>query len=757
MGAGSIGRTYRGDFARWHLNVGRHRFETIPANQFSVFVARGGAGSAHVLSTIRPETLTGWNWDLPEGAGTYSGLFPYAWFEYDWDELPVKLRQRQFSPIIPGNYRESTYPVGLFEWEIENPGPEPLTVGLMFSWANDIGRDGGLDLAGGHRNVAVRRDGMAGVVMHGQPDEEGGPWNGSFAIMAEEADGVRLTTWNRFSVDDGADVWADFGADGALSDFSDSSSARPGEAIGAALAATVDLAPGARKLLSFALAWDLPVAEFGSGTRWHKRYTRFFGLSGTRAWEIGAEALRNRTDWAAGIDAWQEPILADAARPDWYKCALFNELYYLVDGGTVWTDGAPFNVSGHEAGAMAEALAEPRATNGHADPIGHFAVLECYDYVCYNTLDVNFYASWALLLLWPRLDVGTLRDFGPTVDIDDPTLVEHSWMGGRTPRKLPGAMPHDMGGPSEDPFLRPNIYNYRDINIWKDLNSKFVLQVWRDVVLVPAPELARDLWPAVVKAMDYLGRFDRDGDGLPEHDGMPDQTYDQWSMLGPSAYSGALWLAALRAGIRMGTVVGDEAVVARWSRIHDLGSAAFEDKLWNGICYRFDTSRDDATAPIMADQLAGQWYADAIGLGDLAAPERIETALRTIFEMNVLGFRGGEMGAVNGMLPDGSIDESNEQSAESWVGTSYALAAFMIGRGLTEEGWRTARGAYEFTYGHGLWFRTPEGYLEDGRYRAAMYLRPLAIWAIEHALHQIEERNEATIQGGGRALAAVRD
>src|SRR5512132_4023733 len=79
LGAGSIGRTHRGDFARWHLDVGRHRFETIPADQFSVYVAQdgtedgadGGRASAHVLSTIRPETLQSWNWDLPVGAGTY--------------------------------------------------------------------------------------------------------------------------------------------------------------------------------------------------------------------------------------------------------------------------------------------------------------------------------------------------------------------------------------------------------------------------------------------------------------------------------------------------------------------------------------------------------------------------------------------------------------------------------------------------------------------------------------------------------------
>jgi non-lysosomal glucosylceramidase len=84
LGAGSIGRTHRGDFARWHLDVGRHRFETVAADQFSVYVTSVSGQSAHVLSTIRPETLRAWNWDLPVGAGTYHGLFPYALFDDDW-------------------------------------------------------------------------------------------------------------------------------------------------------------------------------------------------------------------------------------------------------------------------------------------------------------------------------------------------------------------------------------------------------------------------------------------------------------------------------------------------------------------------------------------------------------------------------------------------------------------------------------------------------------------------------------------------
>jgi non-lysosomal glucosylceramidase len=94
------------------------------------------------------------------------------------------------------------------------------------------------------------------------------------------------------------------------------------------------------------------------------------------------------------------------------------------------------------------------------------------------------------------------------------------------------------------------------------------------------------------------------------------------------------------------------------------------------------------------------------------------------------------MGPVNGMRTDGTVDASSEQSAEVWAGTAYALAAFMIGRGLVEEGWDTARGVVRATYERGLWFRTPEAYDAAGNFRATIYLRPLAIWAIEEALRR---------------------
>jgi len=140
---------------------------------------------------------------------------------------------------------------------------------------------------------------MAGVLLQGPSDVADAPWNGSFAIMAGEEPGVHLTTCDRFLADDGSDVWADFAADGRLDDVVDGRPSQPGQAIGAAIAATVELAPGETKGVSFVLVWDLPVVGFGSGTCWYKRYTRFFGRSGANAWAIGAEALARRSEWSS--------------------------------------------------------------------------------------------------------------------------------------------------------------------------------------------------------------------------------------------------------------------------------------------------------------------------------------------------------------------------------------------------------------------------------------------------------------------------
>ena len=77
-------------------------------------------------------------------------------------------------------------------------------------------------------------------------------------------------------------------------------------------------------------------------------------------------------------------------------------------------------------------------------------------------------------------------------------------------RKKTGAVPHDLGIPEEDPFFSVNQFSWQDTNEWKDLNSKFVLMVYRDFVLTGSDDLdfLRYNWPAVKDAIAYLQQFD---------------------------------------------------------------------------------------------------------------------------------------------------------------------------------------------------------------------------------------------------------
>src|ERR1700757_2622155 len=78
FGAGTFSRTYRGNFERWHIKAGTHKYQNVASNQFAVFVQSDGeAPVAQVLSTQKPEhgELAAWNWTYPVGAGDYAALY----------------------------------------------------------------------------------------------------------------------------------------------------------------------------------------------------------------------------------------------------------------------------------------------------------------------------------------------------------------------------------------------------------------------------------------------------------------------------------------------------------------------------------------------------------------------------------------------------------------------------------------------------------------------------------------------------------
>ncbi|KAE8788417.1 Non-lysosomal glucosylceramidase [Hordeum vulgare] len=390
-------------------------------------------------------------------------------------------------------------------------------------------------------------------------------------------------------------------------------------------------------------------------------------------------------------------------------------------------DGFHFHSGDHapdgilRAMATAEERTEASSAFGTAllgdgeENVGRFLYLEGMEYHLWNTYDVHFYASFALLSLFPEIELGLQRDFARAVLHHDPRPMR-TLDGATVPRKVLGAVPHDVG--LGDPWFQLNAYMIHDPARWKDLNTKFVLQVYRDGAATGDAAFATAVWPAVYLAMAYMDQFDRDGDGMVENEGRPDQTYDFWSVSGVSAYTGGLWVAALQAAAVMARVVGDRGSEGYFVERYEKARRVYDGELWNGAYFDYDNSGGTNSKSIMADQLAGQWYARACGLEPIVEEEKARSALGTVLDYNVMRVQGGAIGAVNGMRPDGTVDTSSIQSREVWPGVTYGVAAAMAHEGMPEAAFRTAKGAHDAGWGRdGFGVRVPDAGGVDGRRR----------------------------------------
>ena len=732
IGTGAIARGPHGGFERWTIEAGRVEHASHPADGLALWQRpAGGAASARAL---RPggEGVPGWRFD-PEGR--CAALFPKAWHAYR--EGALRLVVEQLSPVAPALESDADLPAGLFRAHLANEGDAPLDAAVMLSVENFVGRFGGRFGGGlaGQRGATFEDRALAGVVM---TRDRAGPIDmgeGEVAIAAARAPGVEITTCAAFDpAREGAALWEGFAAEGRVAapggpwvaggGFSEFPAGVP---VGA-LAARVALAPGEARTIDLALVWDLPVIRFGQGRRWRRHYAARWGAEGRSARAIAAHALARAEAWSEAVDRFHDEALGRLDLPDEAAHLAVNELYMLTDGLTVWT--AP-----------------------EGDEPARFGIIECPDYPLYATLDLWAYAAVAVSDLFPALARSVLDAYLAEVPRADPELRLHLRSAARMPRARAGMAPHDLGAPEADPFVRANDYAYQDSTRWKDLNAMLAIAAWREGRCADPALCARWLGP-VTQAMEALAAFDRDGDGLIENDGVPDQTFDNVPMTGVSAYCGGLWLTALRAAAALAERAGDRLEAERWRAMSATAEPAFERALWTGTHFRLD-ARGRFRDALLAEQMYGPATARMLGLGDTVDPGKARAALATVFR-RCFREAGGGRGAVAivSAAHDSSLyapaGEEGLQWDEILIGFNYSLAAQMRAFGMERECRAlTTALARELGPERGLHFRTPAA-IDPARplIRAQMNLRPMGVWALAR---ERPEREAATQDAeGGR-------
>lgn len=726
FGAGSFMYNISGSFGPWELKPCDMRLEqfwkALPQAAFHYYEKSTNDAQPRVkcLSTdgdLKPA------WDrIQKGEATYYALQPKGWVVHDG--FRTKPSVLLFSPIIARNYKETSYPVALFEYDLFNPTAEKMEVAVMLTWPqvpySTLPRKG-------YQCVWKESAGYVGVVLKAVDDgNTAETQNSEWCIATGQGhDGDRVShvlSWN--GEGDGGDIWADFADDGELS-------GRPldGSMSAAALAVRVTLAPGERRRVPFAVSWDIPVVEFSSGTQWWRKYTEYVGRDSDNAFDVAGMALLNRADWERQVDAWMEPFVGNPKYPDWLKRAAFNELYYNQFGGV-------FYEAGLKAGRDREFMGL------HEDDHKHF-VMESPIYRSANTLDVRHYSSIVFARFWPEIERDTLKCYGDGAlhfQFEKPVPV--------------GLLPHDIGDPTKcDPYFQFDVYRHDkpELQYWKDLNPKFIQQVWRYYTLYRDKEFLDYAWPACKAAYEFMKTTDTDGDRLPNNN-KSDNTYDDWGLFGTSLLCGGLWVGGLDAMVHMAEIEKDPVLseVKEWLA---QAKTNLDQQLWyeKGGYYKIDTESQFPTA-IMADGLNGQRYNERYGLGDILPPARMKAHLERVYERCVkpmadhTGDGLGDIGAINGVKEDGSF-LGTVQSDEVWTGSSYFLASLMYHAGLKEEALQTAWGVYYTTYENestAFWFNTPESWrvpsMAPRPARPEQYQRPRAVWELVFEIDDPEAR-----------------
>lgn len=665
---------------------------------------RGGSPIVRALQTVAQGPLPGMQ------ALHFRGEYPFGWYTFEDDALPVRTSLEVFSPLIPLQEKDSSIPCAIFNFTAANPGPEPVEVSFLATQRNAVGGHfqatqhhevgpvgPGL---GGNSNRVLREPGV--TVLHmtsAQPKDS--PWTGDMALAALAPDVQSTASWE--------DLWAlgqAFAESGGVIGPGAAGPSPAGETLDGAIAVPFTLSPGQTRTVSFVLAWHFPNVPHANTYHVGNMYGNWWPDALGVARDVTARLTELTRLTRLYHDTFYESNL-----PRWLLDRISSQVAILNSQTCLWSKKGFFY--GWEGCMSSRGCCEGNATH------------------------VWGYAQ-AHARLWPAI--------GRAMREEDADNLGPEGM-------LPVRFRHPPGQQWQFPAF--------------DGQCSFVMSSYREHLLSADGEWLARHWPAVKKAMDYLIiRWDaantpslsvenpREGipDGMlsgPQHGMDSDQG-------GTSSWMGSMYLGALAAAERMARIEKDLASAEFYRKIREAGSVNQDKALFNGeyfIQVPDPTPCRDYLTGCYIDQMLGQWWARQVGLGWLYPPEHVRSAMQSLLKYNFrTGFDGvpqaprtfvadDDAGMVQGTWPLGGRPEPDKAilcTEEVMSGFEYSAAGLMAYCGLLREAFMVVHAASERYDGRlrtGLtasdqaswgYSGNPFGDDECGKF----YARTLGIWAI---------------------------
>ncbi|MCP4649100.1 MAG: hypothetical protein GY853_03310 [PVC group bacterium] len=608
----------------------------------------------------------------------FNAKFPFANLTYKDDNLPVEISLCAYSFLIPGDVKHSSLPAVVFEFQIKNKIHKEIEVGLLSIGRNIISCN-----SVGRFN-ALRKEGkLIGIEFsHEKPLAHDTTAGDMFMAVPKKSGEISFwSQWNMqrekfcFEPNVGLDAFEYFEKEGCLPNIT---SHKPTESQSVELGAAL-------AVNSTLKPHEQKKIPFILTWNFPRHFQGHFYERGFNKSRDTAVYISKNLDNLKGSTTQLPMILNEMETPDWLNDALMNNLYPLFSS-TWFTRKSDFTM--YEAPLCCPLM---------------------------GTLDVYFYASVAVGFLFPGLDKRALMLFKKNM-------------------RKSGYVPHDIGYERID---LPS--NGTTTPLWKDLNSKLILLVYKAYLGSGDLKFLKEMYPALKRAFVFSLTYDKNGDGLPDNEGF-DTTFDTWGFTGASSYNGGVFLVGLLALKRIAEILNDKKTALKCVQSFMRGRKTMEETLWNGKYYITALSDNKKYDSCMVAQLFGQWYAYLLGLGRMFPEENIKNSISWIFKLNN---NDSPFGATNSVFLNRKRDEQYYHSRNIWPGVCYSFAALAIHEGFVKEGLKLTKKVWDTlsVKNKNPWNQPDVIIAKDGSFGFGdYYMRNMVIWAVLLALAEKDKK-----------------
>ncbi|MBU1894646.1 MAG: hypothetical protein KJ983_02360, partial [Candidatus Omnitrophica bacterium] len=353
-------------------NKEKGRAQGILGNHFAVYIRTPAATISKLLQTEKVK-----DYNVIKNIH-FEGWFPFAYLDYNEQNFPIEISLLAYSFFIPGDIKHSSLPAAVFEFELKNKLPREVDIGLIFMVRNLVSKN-----SVGRLNVLRKEKKITGIEFRQRkPDADDVMAGEVFISLPKQTGEISfLSEWNmqksNFYFEPNIRLYAldYFEKEGKLPNINPKKMVQSQSIeLGGALAVKFKLKPNQTKKAPFVYSWYFPRNQLG----------HFYERSFRNSRDVAAY-VHNNLDALRLKNSQFLNILNEMGLEEWFKDALMNNLYTLFSSSW-FTRSGDFTM--YEAPLICPLM---------------------------GTLDVYFYSSVAVGLLFPTLDKKALLLFKKSI------------------------------------------------------------------------------------------------------------------------------------------------------------------------------------------------------------------------------------------------------------------------------------------------------------------------------------------------------